>query len=634
MKKIFEKRLLFIICFMLLNGIDFVRNTQNGDLWNTAANATGLVMMLIIGCKMPLKKMVTPVNIIWTIICVGLVGYGVSHNYGPILQMYHLAFAVAVMNVWWIVIFAKHILLNRQEYFEGKPGKLAILGLVLTALMTFSRSGRVWPIWFCAMFTMFYLQKYTKKEQEELLDGMLDGNILSFFCLQIFAYGFRPYDEPRYLGAFNNCNITALHYLVIYTMVLLKLHQMHMRGEKRIWKVIFYIGACGMLCFMFLTMGRTSWIAAIVLTLVYGLMVMRGIWKLTIQKLILRGAALGISTMILFPVVFGTVRYLPTILHHPIWFGAEYSIDKVHSFDPADSWKYVEMDEFLEQVFGRIIRTFGLWEENNVNANQQGSVEEEKIFVAGKNMTLVGKVVSAEADQIAISDMNAVEDMNPVLDGNAVEDTELISEANASERAELVSEVNATEDSDIVAETNVVDGTEEAEVDMEAILEYCRQHPETYVFSVGPLEMDRSLNIRLTIVDVYLRNLNLLGHTQNEGHYEIVDQEFAMIWHAQNLWLQVFYSYGIPTGILFLIATVYILILTIKKIKRAPEDPYSIFSFFVCITFFLYGTMEMVWNIGQLIFFMFFFVLYGLGKQEKNSRGLVDETKRKEEVDV
>ena len=47
------------------------------------------------------------------------------------------------------------------------------------------------------------------------MDGMVDGTIISFFMLQIFAYGFRPYDVVRYIGAFSNSNITALHYLLV-----------------------------------------------------------------------------------------------------------------------------------------------------------------------------------------------------------------------------------------------------------------------------------------------------------------------------------------------------------------------------------------------------------------------------------
>ena len=110
--------------------------------------------------------------------------------------------------------------------------------------------------------------------------------------------------------------------------------------------------------------------------------------------------------------------------------------------------------------------------------------------------------------------------------------------------------------------------------------------------------------------------MNLLGHGEDEGHYIIVDQDNYMVWHAQNLWLQVLYSYGIPAGIIFLCLTPYILYLGVKKLLRYSQDPLSITALFICSVFFLYGIMEMVWNVGQLIFFLFFFVLKELGTEE------------------
>jgi len=47
-----------------------------------------------------------------------------------------------------------------------------------------------------------------------LWDGLANGIILGFFLIQIFAYGFRPYDEVRYKGAYSNCNVNSLMYLM------------------------------------------------------------------------------------------------------------------------------------------------------------------------------------------------------------------------------------------------------------------------------------------------------------------------------------------------------------------------------------------------------------------------------------
>ena len=72
---------------------------------------------------------------------------------------------------------------------------------------------------------------------------------------------------------------------------------------------------------------------------------------------------------------------------------------------------------------------------------------------------------------------------------------------------------------------------------------------------IGPEGMDEALNIRLSIYAAYLRNLNWFGHPDAEGHYQFADIDYFS-WHAQNVWLQMAFSYGIPSGILFLILTV------------------------------------------------------------------------------
>ena len=526
-----NKRILYTLCFVALNALDFVRNTQNGDAWSVAVNATGLVMLAILASARPFRKLLTPGKVIWTLACAGISVYALlsirSTGMDVFMGMYVWTFVLAVANIWWIAVFlvetGKKIWLEKS--LRIRPGKLGTLWLVLTAFMTLSRSGRVWPIWFLAMFGMFYLTEYEEQDMQALADGLVDGTILSFFALQIFAYGFRPYDVVRYVGAFANSNMAALHYLTVYAAILMKLHILQKKGASRWWKLFYLAGACGMLGFMFLTMGRTSWGIAIVLTIVYGILVMRRIWQQKWRQVILRGAALGLGAVLLFPAVFASVRWLPTILHHPIWFLDEYSVNKVHSFDPADSWKYVEMDEFLETVLGRIWGTF------------QSSVKDPLVLVA-----------------------------------------------EAAEPQQELSQEQQLQEPD--------QGQQEQEQELELS---------------GPGEMDTSLNIRLSIYKAYFRDLNLLGHTQNEGMYQFSDLEYHA-WHAQNLWLEVAYRYGIPAGILFVFMTIYLLIHHFRRLKHSPSLSRAVISLLVCLVFFGYGTMELVWNTGQYILTLFFIV--------------------------
>lgn len=515
MKKIVTKRTLYTLCFIALNALDFVRNTQNGDIWNTAANATGIVMLVIIAGQYPIKELLTPANYLWSGLCMAVIGAAVASGRDSILHMYVWAFVMAVISVWWIGIYGKYLATKRrkEKSLQIKPDLTGWIWIAMTVLMTCSRSGRVWPIWFLAMFGIFYMTSYDLNDREAFMDGMIDGTIISFFLLQTFAYGFRPYDVVRYIGAFNNSNITALHYLVVYVMVLFKLHLLHLREAKKGWKLFYFIGACGLLGFMFLTMGRTAWATAFLLTILYGILVIRQIWRKKWRAVLGRFMALGVTAILLFPVVFGTVRWLPTILHHPIWFLDEYSVDKVHSFDPADSWKYIEWDEFMETVLGRIWGTFQ---------------------------------VSGIRDPFLLT-------------------------AQAAEN-----------------------GNEDDAIEL-----------------VGPEGMDTSLNIRLSIYRAYLKDLNLLGHNQYEGHYQFEEMDY-MAWHAQNVWLQIAYYFGIPTGILFLVLTVLLLRKHYRGMREHPDNGYGIIPFFICVLFFCYGTMEVVWNTGQLVLALFFLVQHPL----------------------
>ncbi len=512
--------LIYLLCFLALNGIDFLRNTQNGDVWSAAVNGTGLVMMVLLFSACPLKRFFTKGSCIWSGCCALAVLAVILRGENSVFGVYRWTFVLAILNIWWIALMAAE--LARRIWIERtlkvRPGILGCAGIVLALLMTFSASGRLWPAWFLAMFAFFYVTEYSGEAYELMLNAMVDGTIVSFFLLQIFAYGFRPYDVVRYQGAFPNCNIASLHYLIVYTMVLLKLHLLEKKGAPKILKAFFFVGAAGLLDFMFLTMGRTSWMAAAAETFLYGILIIRKNWGKSFGAVIARGAGLVMAFALLFPVVFATVRYLPTILHHPVWFDGEYSEEKVHSFDPADSEKYIEMDEFLETVFGRIAGTF-----------QSRGRSLESPFV-------------------------------------------LKASAQENER-----------------ETNSFGNQYEV------------------IEKVGPEGMDESMNIRLSIYAAYIRDLNWFGHSEKEGHYQFSDIDYFS-WHAQNVWLQVAYSYGISAGIVFLAITVLLFKKHFRSLRLAGDDPYAVFPFFLCLVFFLYGLLELDWNVGQLPLFLLFFI--------------------------
>ncbi|MGN1149063.1 MAG: hypothetical protein ACI4TB_11595 [Lachnospiraceae bacterium] len=520
-KRILSKRFLYILCFMVLNFIEYLKATQTGNIWHVAVNCMGLVTMVIVASAYPLKKFVSLSNAVYTVLCIAAMVAVYFHWRAHYGEYYVWQVETAILNIWWIGIIVKHlfrqIVIDKTKAF--RPNILGWLWIALSILMICSVSGRLWPLWYLLMFGAFYLTEYAPDDRKALWDGMIDGTIVSFFCIQTFAYGFRPYDTVRYTGAFANCNMMALYYLIVYMMVLYKLHILQMKGAHKGWKLFYLVGAGGLLCFQLLTMGRTAWITSFVVTFLYGVLVIRKLWKKKWYQVIARGGALVLAAVITFLPVFYTVRWLPTILHYRIWYEGEYSVDKVHSFDPPDSEKYVELDEFLEALLGRIANT-----------------------------------------------LKKADARNPFV---------LRAYASELERVDLV-KVSWTE--------------------------------------------DEALRIRMTIYKAYLNDLTWYGNGQNTGYYLIGEGDYHS-WHAQNLWLQIAYYFGIPSGILLIVLSVVMVYYYGKLLIKQKTNPYAIIPFFMCVLCFTFGMMEVVWNPGQLIMFLIFFVQHPqLGRNGESER--------------
>lgn len=364
-KSILSKKTLYILCFLALNIIELLRSGPSGDIWYVANNCTGIVMMFIVFSGYKIKNFLTVPNLIWTVLCVIFMAILPLHHRNHMGEYLLWQVETAVVNIWWLFIIIKHlayhILLKKD--MKVKINKLSIIWGSMMLLMFLSANDQnLWPLWFFLMFGAFFLTQYTQKDRESLWSGMVDGNIAGFFVLQIYAYGFRPYDTMRYSAYAGNSNIASLYYLIIYTICLFKLHQLQLKKAKIGYRIFYLLGAGGMLSFQFFTIGRTAWILSVLVTLLYGILVIKKIWKQKWKQVIAKGFIIIAFMAITFLPVFYTCRWLPTVTTHRVWYGAEYFEDsRIHYGDPPTSEKYTELDEVLEAALGRIVSTlYGL----------------------------------------------------------------------------------------------------------------------------------------------------------------------------------------------------------------------------------------------------------------------------------
>lgn len=551
-----KKDIFYTACFLGLVLVDWARSNTPGNVWAVAVNCGGLLLGAMalanfsrgnkLGSRMPpncslvqcrgqARHMRENLSVRF------LAGYGIVWLLGSVAgyilwlkapgQIYQWQYITGALNVGWIGLLILRILLDKVNALRsgqkiplqlGIVTVTAVVWALMTFFMMFSPSGHLWAVWYFGMFLVFYSMEFTEKERKSLWNGMANGIILGFFVLQVFAFGFRPYDDVRYRGAYINCNMNALFYLVTYAMVLYRLHELKLREperkDKRFFKVLWYLLAGGLLGFIFFTLSRTAILAAAVVTAVYGVVTSLAVYKTGIGKMLKQWLILGACFLLSFPLVYLTIRYLPTVLHHPVWLVGEYAETKVHSYDPADSDKYVSMDDFLEEAFGRL--------------NYRGILDK------------LGSVGSMT----------------------------VYAETGPAEEPATVNEVSGSQEPDSLLPAE---------------------------------EWGDSGKIRMAIYRDYWERLNLWGHSVEEGRIRITQGYYA--WHAQNVFLQIAFFYGAPAGLFFTVLVALTGILAFKKALRGRESE-AVLPMLVWLVFVAFGLLEVVWNPGQLVLFLFFFV--------------------------
>lgn len=228
---------------------------------------------------------------------------------------------------------------------------LFILWIVMLLLMIFSRTDYLWPECYFILFLCYYMTERTPIQRANVVTGIVNGMILGFVTIQTHALLCRPYDIPRYRGNFCNSNNNCLFLCLCLAAILAKLLLLAKENKSRWMRIFFLLLAEACYAFIFMTGGRSGYIAAVVVTVFFLIFYCR----IREKRVFFRMGALLVSLFVVsVPVTYLAVRYVPTIHPHVVFYYQEgYSESLVHSWDSRDSDKYVTFQEMLETVWGR-----------------------------------------------------------------------------------------------------------------------------------------------------------------------------------------------------------------------------------------------------------------------------------------
>lgn len=349
-----KRRILYTLCFFLFCVIDQRTKTGSGldGVIETFRDMAGVLMAMIIMSHYKWEEF-TKYKIpyaVWTVL--SPIAGVLFVVFGQPLTYFMNERIMIGLDVWvfgYVVIHTVISVLIEKKYPKLNKGMFG-LWTVMMLLMIFSRSDYLWPFCYFIMFGCFYLTDFTEEEQEDLYQGSINGVILAFFVFQGFCCVFRPYDQVRYTGIYNNCNLNGLFYLVVLVAIFGKILYVTKENKHKFWRVYYWLGAGVVYSFLFMTIGRTAWAVGFILGLIF-LAFYQSVKKQ--RHFIRNGLLLVLCICMMFPVTFGMTRYLPPVFHHPVWFWGEWSEERVHSWDAWDSEKYVNLDYILNTAVGR-----------------------------------------------------------------------------------------------------------------------------------------------------------------------------------------------------------------------------------------------------------------------------------------
>ncbi len=228
---------------------------------------------------------------------------------------------------------------------------LLIIWVVMMIWMIFSQSDYLWPECYFVLFLCYYMTEQTPTQRANVIQGAVDGIILGFLCIQGHALLCRPYDRVRYMGNFCNPNHNCMFLCVCLSAILAKILFLSNDKAKKYIKACYFLLAGVCYSFICMTVCRSGYLTTFVVT-VFFLMAYCVLKRKVV--FIRMGMLLVLLFVLLFPVTYTAVRYVPTIHPHVVFYFQEgYSEDRVHSWDPRDSEKFITFEEMINEIFGR-----------------------------------------------------------------------------------------------------------------------------------------------------------------------------------------------------------------------------------------------------------------------------------------
>ena len=539
--------IVYILCVLIWYVVNFYRVNGTGGQWGFANELLGFTFFLMFFIRFDLKSFARIPYLFALVVSIG-VFYPIFKSFAPDND-YSYRFVGRYINAVLCVIIVIRMI---YYYFKESKRKISFkvspcffIWIIMMLFCIISKNKSTWPIYATIMFAGLYLAPICKEEKNALVRALVDGIIINFFIYQGLALLHVPYslEHYRYRSFFSNSDCSAKFYTVSYIGFLMKYLMLKYKNTNKPIQILSILFASSMWGFLFFTMTRSGFIGMFFVTILFAL-IRKWLFNEKAYKTLLSGLLMLLVAIISVPIVFVAIRYIPPLRHHPIFIG-DYSEDLVHSWDPIDSDKYVDIEDVKAMYFER---------------NATGDPNDYRLYT--RTMALREKYCPKPE--------------------------ETVNESNSTEAVKVeVSELAPNGERVI----SYVDGVEPG---------YDEAHP-AYIKIKYNNRLERYLGIRKYVYAYYLR---ISGFRGNEGEYASGWIGNGMVYtSAHNSMLDFMSRYGYIAGVLFEIFQISLVIYSIVSLKNSRKEANLgvVIAGMIAIGYFTWGIFYSVVFTGEIM---------------------------------
>lgn len=556
---------------------------------------------LVIIATFSAKEIYTAYNLIY-IVAASIAGV-VYYNLNKTPEMtsddrFVLGATAAIAVLLGLIIIRVVLCLIKKKPFEKLNLPFAIVTGVYLLLTVIFRNTRWWTVVLAISVLLLAISYGWWNNRDRFFVNLTRGVVLQFILCTIWVWLHRPYSSygtVRFTHFFHTETITATYLTmvgcVVTVLLLSKVRKSVLVYDENgkadigkklelrdIWKELCLFGV--VMTYLVFTMARTAYFAIAVAVIFALIIMLLGNGKNSLKLLMRVLGLLAASVIIMIPITFEVQRTIPCIASDPYVYDIDGFQDEVLRGHQLNRLEYMTVgklaDIFFEKILGIENAGFSKYHDRNFVFN-----------IYQDSMLRIAEETGYTWSDYEVTD--EMWDKKPTDEYYGYLFDYISMSSGESDSNEGVYEENADASETVYSE-------EGSETVVEQVNLQSNNVDDENIEDADSSKVQDYTNGRLDIYKSYIEQLNMTGHETMGA----LLKDGSIATHAHDVYLQVAYDHGIPTGIAFVLFGIISFVTAIVSFIRSRKNcPLSAVTAVVLLAFAVAGLVEWTYHLGH-----------------------------------